>query len=323
MKQEKILITGALGFVGKHLAKLALAKGCEVHGIELKVPQGVSTNGVKIHKCDLCDGKAVNKTIRKINPARIFHLAAQSSVSLSWKEAKKTFEVNIKGQLNLFDAVLSSKTNPVIVIACSADEYGNPGKKNIPVKETTPLAPVSPYAISKTVQDLLAYEYNLRHGLKTVCIRAFTHTGPGRGEIFAESSFAKQIALIEAGRQEPTIKTGNLNAIRDFTDVRDFVSAYWAASEKCKYGDVYNICSGKGYRIRAVLAALLSMSKRKIRIEKDRDRLRPSDIPVLIGDNTKFIKQTGWKPKIGITETLKDLLDYHREKQRAGKQGAK
>ena len=314
MKRERVLITGALGFVGKHMTALALTKGVEVHGLEIIAPPGSPAGNVKIHKCDLCDASAVKKIVNKVRPSKIFHLAAQSSVSYSWKDARKTFKVNINGQLNLFDAVLAAKIKPVIVVACSADEYGNPGKNSRRINETTPLAPGSPYAISKAAQDLLAEQYHLEKGLKTVRIRAFNHTGPGRGENFAESSFAKQIALIEAGKQKPVISVGNLSPVRDFTDVRDFVAAYWAASEKCRYGEVYNVSSGKGISIKAILEQLLSRSCAKVKVIVDKNKFRPADIQMLVGDSTKFRKKTGWEQVIPLEKSLTDLLEFWRWK---------
>jgi len=206
------------------------------------------------------------------------------------------------------------KLNPVIVIACSSEEYGLIFKNELPVKETNPLRPLSPYAVSKIAQEKLALQYHYSYGLKTVLTRFFNTEGPRRGQEFVTSNFAKQIAEIEKGKREPIIYVGNLETKRDFNDVRDMVRAYWLASEKCKFGEPYNVCSGKARSIRSVLNLLLGLSKVKnIKVKQDPERLRPSDVPILQGDSSKFRKQTGWKPKIPFEKTMEDLLNYWRE----------
>ena len=175
---------------------------------------------------------------------------------------------------------------------------------------------MSPYGVSKVAQDKLSLQYHMSYGLHTIVTRAFNHTGPRRGDVFVCSNFAKQIAKIEKGLQEPVIAHGNLEAKRDFTDVRNVVKAYWLAATKCKYGEVYNICSGeKGtYSIKQVLEMLIIMSKVKIKTKQDPRRMRPSDVNILYGDSNKFRQQTGWKPIIPFKKTLEDLLDYWRER---------
>jgi GDP-4-dehydro-6-deoxy-D-mannose reductase len=246
-------------------------------------------------------------------PERIFHLAAQSFVGSSFLAPQETLTTNIIGQLNILESIRSLKINPRTMIAGSSEEYGLVYENELPIKETNPLRPLSPYAVSKVSQDFLGYQYFKSYGLHVVRTRAFNHTGRRRGEPFVSSNFAKQIALIEKGKQEPVIHVGNLEAIRDFNDVRDIVKAYWLSLEKCEAGEVYNICTGKGYKIKEVLDILLSLSKVKVTLKEDPARLRPSDVPVLIGDSTKFRKVTGWKPEIPFEKTLKDLLNFWRE----------
>jgi GDP-4-dehydro-6-deoxy-D-mannose reductase len=182
----------------------------------------------------------------------------------------------------------------------------------VPIQETNPLRPLSPYAVSKVAQDLLGYQYWMSWKVDSVRTRGFNHEGPRRGPVFVASDFAKQIADIERGRKEPVLHVGNLDARRDFTDVRDMVRAYWLALEKCEPGEVYNICRGKAWTIREVLDLLLQMSDAKIEVRQDPARLRPSDVPVLIGDNRKFVKATGWQPEIPFEQTLRDMLEYWR-----------
>ena len=203
--------------------------------------------------------------------------------------------------------------DPVIQIACSSEEYGLVKPKEIPIKETNPLRPLSPYAVSKVAMDYLGYQYYQSYKVRIVRTRGFNNTGPRRGDTFAESNFAKQIALIEKGKQEPVIHVGNLDASRDYTDVRDMVRAYVLAVEKCDPGEVYNICSGSTIKISEMLKTLLSMTKTKVDIRQDPARMRPSDVPVLLGDNSKFVRKTGWKTDIPFKNTLEDLLNYWRQ----------
>jgi GDP-4-dehydro-6-deoxy-D-mannose reductase len=189
-------------------------------------------------------------------------------------------------------------------------------ESEVPIKETNPLRPLSPYGVSKVSLDYLGYQYSQSYKMRIVRTRAFNHTGPRRGEVFVCSSFAKQIAQAEKGVKKPILLVGNLEAIRDFTDVRDMVRAYWLAISRGKPGEVYNIASGKGIKIADVLSMLVKMSKVRIEIKQDPARMRPSDVPILIGDSSKFRKATGWRPQISFKKTVKDILDYWRERIR-------
>jgi GDP-4-dehydro-6-deoxy-D-mannose reductase len=235
-------------------------------------------------------------------------------VPTSWVSPSVTLEVNIVGSANLFEAVRMTGIDPVIQIACSSEEYGLVHPDELPIKETNPLRPLSPYAVSKVAMDYLGYQYYQSYKVRIVRTRGFNHTGPRRGDTFAESNFAKQIAMIEKGKQEPVIRVGNLDASRDYTDVRDMVRAYLLSVEKCDPGDVYNICTGSTIIIGDMLKLLLSMTKTKVKIVPDASRMRPSDVPVLLGDNTKFVKKTGWKADIAFKKTMEDLLNYWRER---------
>ena len=315
----RVLITGITGFVGSHLAEYLLSKrGIAVHGIERWRSKEDNIVQIKekitLHYCDIRDASSVHEVIRKVKPDRIFHLAAQSFVPSSWIVPAETLTTNIIGELNIFEAVRELGLNPRIQIAGSSEEYGIVHKHELPIKETNPLRPMSPYGVSKVGQDLLGYQYYLSYGLHIVRTRAFNHTGPRRGEVFATSNFARQIALIEKRKQKPQIWVGNLTPRRDFTDVRDVVRAYWLALEKGKKGEVYNICSGKDYSIGEMLALLLEFSRVKPKIKQDPKRMRPSDVMRLLGSNAKFRKCTGWKPEIPFRKTLEDLLDYWRER---------
>ena len=317
----RILVTGITGFAGSHMADYLLEKhrGAEIYGIvrwrsKTENIDHLDGKGIKLYECDIRDAHNVRKVIDQIKPERIFHLAAQSFVPTSWSAPAETLTTNVIGELNIFEAVRQLGINPFIQIACSSEEYGYVKEDEVPVKESNPLRPLSPYGVSKVAQDLLGYQYFKSYGLNIIRTRAFNHTGPRRGKVFVCSDFARQVARIEVGKQEPVIKVGNLDAKRDFTDVRDVVKGYWLATEKGSAGEVYNICFGKAYPIKEVLDILLSFSKANVKIEPDEARMRPSDVQILLGDNSKFTKQTGWKPEIPFEKTMEDLLNYWREK---------
>jgi len=319
----KILITGITGFIGSHLAEYCLQKpDLKVYGTVLSHHLGDELNRIEhikdkieLLECNLTNRVAVTRVLESSRPDKIFHLTAQSFVPSSWKSPEDTLFNNIISELNILEVVRELKLNPVIVIACSSEEYGLVFGNELPLKEDNPLRPLSPYAVSKIAQEKLAFQYHQSYGLKTVLTRFFNTEGPRRGQDFVTSNFAKQIAEIEKGKKEPIIYVGNLEAKRDFTDVRDMVRAYWLASEKCKFGEPYNVCSGKTRSIKSVLELLLSLSKVKnIQIKQDPNKMRPSDVPILFGDYSKFKKQTGWEPEIPFEKTIKDLLNYWREK---------
>lgn len=316
---ERVLITGITGFVGSHLSEFLLEKGLKVYGIERWRSKTENVEHIKkklkLIEADIRDAHSIGKVISCVEPDYIFHLAAQSFVPMSWNAPADTMTTNVIGTINLYEAVRKSKRDPKIHIAGSSEEYGMVYPNELPIKESNPLRPLSPYGVSKVAQDRLSYQYHKSYGLKIVITRAFNHTGPRRGEVFVTSNFSKQVAEIEKGVQKPVIKVGNLNAKRDFSDVRDVVKAYWMSLHKCKFGEVYNICSGKSRTIQSVLDLLLKLSKKKdIRVEKDLSRMRPSDVEILQGDYTKFKKATGWKPETSFEKTMEDLLNYWRER---------
>ena len=314
----RILITGITGFAGSHLAEYALnQEGVEVFGIRRwrSPTENIDhlLDQLNIVECDLRDAASVTSMIGSIRPDRIFHLAAQSYVLTSWHAPAESLETNIIGQLNLFEALRNTGCDATrIQIAGSSEEYGLVHRDETPITEANPLRPLSPYAVSKVTQDLLAYQYFRSYGIHTIRTRGFNHTGPRRGEVFVVSNFAKQIALIEAGQEDPVIRVGNLEAERDFTDVRDVVRAYWLILEHGDAGDVYNIASGKTWKIQDVLDLMLSLSAADIKVEIDSSRLRPSDVELLLGDASKLSAITGWEPLIPFEQTARETLDYWR-----------
>jgi len=302
-----ILITGVNGFVGKYLSKFLLSKGFKVFGIDI-FDTFDGEDKVNYFKLDLLNKEDSQEVIKKIKPEFIFHLAGFSSVKMSFEQPELCRKINVDGTKNLLDSVLDLDINPRILIVTSAEIYGIP--KSIPIKETDILNPISPYAQSRKEQEELCAKYADK--LKIIISRSFPHTGPGQQPIFVVSDFAKQIAEIEKGNIKPVMSVGNLESKRDFTDIRDIIEAYLLAVEKAIPGETYNICSGNAYSIKEILDKLLSFSKVKINVKQDPSKLRPSDLPILQGDNLKFKQQTGWVPKISIKKTLKDTLDYWR-----------
>ncbi len=318
----KVLITGITGFAGSHLADYILAHHptVELHGTRRWRSKddaaGHLSGKVIFHECDITDSHNVYHVIEKVKPDKIFHLAAQSYVPASWDSPAETFHTNIVGQCNLLEAIKHlrpSGYDPTVQIAGTSEEYGHVERDELPIKETNALRPLSPYAVSKVAQDYMGYQYWKSYKIRIIRTRAFNHEGPRRGEVFVVSNFAKQIADVERNHRKSVVWVGNLEAIRDFSDVRDIVRAYWLATEECEPGDVYNICSGKGYPIGKVLDMLLSLSARKdIVVETDPQRLRPSDVPILIGDCTKFRTATRWTTTIPFEKTIEDSLNYWR-----------
>jgi len=314
----KVLITGITGFVGSHLAEYLLSYGYEVYGIVRwrSRMENIETirDRIVLLDSDIKDASSVKEAIKKIQPDQIYHLAGQSFVLSSFTIPAETFLTNVIGELNIFEAVREIKCDTLIMVAGSSEEYGLVYEKELPINETNPLRPLSPYAVSKVAQDLLGFQYFRSYGMKIIRTRAFNHTGPRRGEVFVTSNFAKQIAEIEKGKKEPVLWVGNLEAERDFTDVRDIVKGYHLALLKGELGEVYNLCSGYAWKISKILEYLLSLSKVKVEIKTDPSRLRPSDVMRLLGDCTKFQRKTGWKSEIPFEKTMEDLLNYWRAK---------
>jgi len=312
---ETTLITGIGGFVGKHLAGYLLGEGVTVHGV---LRPGAAFDGdislarrLHLHEADVRRAGGLKRILQDVSPDYVFHLAAVSSVFQSWRNPVRVMRTNVIGSVNLLEAVRASGMKPPLLMAGSSEEYGMVAPDELPVAEDASLRPLSPYAVAKVAQDRLAYQYHCSYGLPVVITRAFNTTGPGRPPTYVTSGFAREIARIEKGAR-PVLRVGNLDAERDFTDVRDVVRAYWLALRQGEPGEAYNICSGRSRPIREVLELLLSLTGASIKIQEDPALMRPADIPVMRGDVTKFRARTGWRPEIPFEQTLKDLLDYWR-----------
>lgn len=316
--KKRALVTGITGFAGSHLAELLLKEGFEVYGTTRPRSKTEHIDHIqdklKLYDADLVDSHSIYTVLSEVKPDYVFHLAAQAFVPTSWSSPATTMEANVIGTIHVFEAVRRAKINPVIQIACSSEEYGLVHREETPIKETNDLRPLSTYAVSKVAMDYLGYQYFKSYGMRIIRTRGFNHTGPRQGDVYVCSTFAKQIAMVEAGKRDPVIKVGNLDSFRDFTDVRDMVRAYLVSMDSCEPGEVYNICSETTWQIKKVLELLLSMSKVKITTQEDPDRMRPSDVELLLGDSAKFREKTGWKAEIPFKQTMEDLLNYWRER---------
>jgi len=312
-----VLVTGIAGFVGSHFAELALRQGARVVGSRLP---GSGTDAIahiahdlQLVDVDLREAVAVRRLVERARPDWIIHLAAQSFVGTSWEAPAETLSNNVLSQLNLLEAVREAGVRPRVLVIGSSDEYGDVEDGERGIDEDAPLRPLSPYAVSKVAQDLMGYQYWRSYGLPVVRARAFNHEGPRRGEAFVTSSFARQIAEIEAGLKDPVIRVGNLKARRDFSDVRDIVRGYWLLLQHGRPGDVYNLCSGRAWSIQAILDFLLAEARAgEIEVREDASLMRPSDVPTLVGDPRKILRAVGWRAEIPFEQTLRDMLAYWR-----------
>ena len=311
---KKVLITGATGFVGKHLMEsLLLQPETEVVGTFRSEP-GAIPAGAKLEKVDLLNQDAVDVLIETYKPDDVYHLAGLPSAAESFKTPATSITNNIIAELSVLEALRKHELiETKVLVVSTAEVYGFITPDDLPIDESTDLRPVNPYAVSKIAQDYLGLQYRLSYRMNIVRVRPFNHIGPGQKESFVLSSFAKQIAEIEKGKVEPIMYVGNLEAKRDFTDVRDMVKAYQLALEKGEKGDVYNIGSGVSRRIADMLTTMLAFSTYKVEIKPDPDRFRPIDVPEIVCNCKKFQALTGWQPEIPFNQTLQDILDYWRK----------
>ncbi len=325
---RKVLITGITGFVGSYLAEYCLRKkDIELWGFKryhLSSMKNILPIQEKInwYDCDMMDPKAVAKGIKKIKPDLIFHMASQSFVSPSWDHPTLYMDGNYKMTVNLFEGCLDSNISPKIHIPGSGEEYGEIFEHELPITLDTPLRPVNPYAVSKIAQDLISYVYFRSYDLKVIRTRAFNHEGPRRDKVFGIPWYAYQIAKIEKGLQEPLMKVGHIDDKRNFTHVQDMVHGYWLAVEKCEPGELYLIGSEEESHVctfREALERLISYSKVSgIKYETDQKYVRPTQVPRLICDTSKFVKETNWKPVISMEDILRSTLEYWRDQVNRG-----
>jgi GDP-4-dehydro-6-deoxy-D-mannose reductase len=306
------LITGATGFAGSFLVEQYALEGWRVHGTFRDIPEDRSwiPAGVDLHKIDLTEAPAVSELVMAIRPDVVLHLAAQSSVLNSWRDPLGTMNTNAGSQLNLLDAVSAHAPEARVIVVGSCDEYGDVTPEANPVPEAHPLQPMSPYALSKVVQDLMGYQYFRLYSLKVIRTRPFLQIGPRRPDQFAVGSFARQVAEIAAGYRPPVIEVGNIHVQRDFTDVRDITRAYMLLAERGVPGDVYNIASGTQHSPQNIIEIMLDASGVQADIVQREERMRPGEPPLLIGDAAKLRAETGWSPRRTFAEAVIDTLKY-------------
>lgn len=313
------LVTGAGGFVGAYLVNELAAAGHEVIATDLVEPSGLP-QGIVYRRCDLLDSGAVMALVADIRPDYLFHLAAQSSAARSFEEPRSTLETNVFGTFNVLEGVRSlsyacpgakTRSGKIRVLSVgSSEEYGRRPRGAMPLGEGSPIEPVSPYAVSKAAQTMLALQYERSFEIDVIATRSFGHTGPGQSVRFVLPSFARQCAEIRAGKREPVVNVGNLDVVRDFLDVRDVARAYRMLAEEANEPGVYNVCSGKGLELRDALDSLIRACGVPARVVEDPLLVRPADIPILVGDNTRLRDSCGWKQEHSTEEMLQALYDY-------------
>ena len=309
---KKALIIGASGFVGPYLAaQLSGESGMKVYAT--KLPQG-ELDDIQAEVCDLdiMNKDEIVDLLYKIRPDYIFHLAAQSSVAVSWKNPGLTIDVNIKGSVNVLDAVRELYYKPRVLLIGSGEEYGHIRPGETPISEDNHLRPGNLYAATKVCQNMIAKIYTTAYDMELIMVRAFNHIGPKQAPIFVVSDFCKQVVEIEKGLREPVMMVGNLKAMRDFTDVRDVVRAYALLVEHGKAGETYNVGSGHAVAIQDVLDLIISQSDAEVEVKVDPNKIRPVDVPIIEADTTKLREATGWERKIPLEQTIRETMDYWR-----------
>jgi GDP-4-dehydro-6-deoxy-D-mannose reductase len=305
-----VLITGAGGFMGGYLAELAASAGHSVLGIDRNEPDAGTFTGT-FEPCDVRDAARIYETIAAFRPQRIFHLAAQSYPTVSMAQPFDTMQINAGGTINIFEGVRAAGINPIVVVACSSAEYGMVTAEDLPVREEHALRPLHPYGVSKVAQDLLASQYFANYAIPTVRIRIFNTTGPRKRDDVC-SDFTKRAVEIELGIRRSPMIVGNLTTRRAIIDVRDMVRGLWLAADHTTYGEVYNVGSTHIYSGRELVEAIRPLIKVPFTLEQDPALLRTCDEPVIAGDTTKFQLCSGWKPEIGLHQTISDMVEWWR-----------
>ncbi|HLC30418.1 MAG TPA: GDP-mannose 4,6-dehydratase [Dehalococcoidia bacterium] len=310
----RALVTGATGFVGPYLLRLLTARGWEVYATVRPGERLGRGEGVRFLRCDIRDEKRLRSIVRKVRPHRIYHLAALTSVRDSHRQFRTVYDTNFWGTFHLLEAVRECYRQARVLIVGSGQAYGRTKEGRRPLTESSPLAPESPYALSKAAADMLGYFYAQHYGLNVVRARPFNHTGPGQPPSFVCSELARQVAAIELELAAPVLRVGNMKARRDFSDVRDVVQAYWLLLEKGKKGEAYNVCSGRHVSIAEIIRRLSGFTSRGFRLVVEENRLRLGEARVLYGSNQKLRRETGWRPRHTLRQTLQDLTSYWKEK---------
>jgi GDP-4-dehydro-6-deoxy-D-mannose reductase len=310
----RVLITGVNGFAGSHLAELLSGQGDELWGVGRGGEGRIAhlRGALSYREGDLTDPAVAAGVVAEAAPERVYHLAGQAFGPASWANPWHTVETNLRSQLNVLQALAGLHSPARVLVVGSIEAFGAVSAAGLPIVEETPMRPANPYAVSKAAQDLLGLQYFLSHGLQVVRVHPANHIGPRQADLFVVSSFARQIAEIEAGRRPPVLEVGNLAAQRDFSDVRDMVRAYRLALEGGVAGEAYVIGSGRPVAISHLVELLLAASRVPIEVRPDPARMRPSDTPVSYCDPAKLRSRTGWEPTVALAQSLTDTLDYWR-----------
>ncbi len=312
LAMRKAMIIGAAGFVGSYLMQNLKKGGMEVYVTKLP-HEKIENEDARIFNLDILDREAIVSLLFEIRPDYIFHLAAQSSVGLAWKNPGLTIDVNIKGSVNVMDAVRELYYKPRVLLIGSGEEYGHIKPGETPIGENNMIRPGNIYAATKVCQNLIGNIYAQAYDMELMMVRAFNHIGPTQAPMFVVADFCKQVAEIEQGLRKPVMYVGNLEAKRDFTDVRDVVRAYVLLIEKGIPGETYNVGSGYAISIREILDSIIALSPCDITVEVDANKLRPVDVPIIAADISKIRELTGWEPRISLEQTIKETLDYWRD----------
>ena len=309
-----ILVTGAAGFVGSHLLDVLVERPTPVVGwYRPDAAPSASRKGVDWTPIEMLDRNAVGRELSALQPSAVYHLAGAPHVAQSWHNTLETYQGNVLVTHNLFEGLRGCNLRPRVFVSGSATIYRPQSR---PIREEDTLAPSSPYATSKLVQEMLARRAWHEDGLPTLIARSFNHVGPRQDPSFVAASIARQIALIEAERQDPVLQMGNLEPMRDLTDVRDTVRAYVAMMDHAQPGRPYNVCSGRAVAIGRLVDTFIARAQAPVTIEQDRSRYRPNDVPLLVGDHQRLSEDTGWRPQIPLEQTIDDLLEYWRRRVR-------
>lgn len=310
-----VLITGAGGFIGGYLSRYCSDAGCSVLGLDIREPEEAAFEGT-FDRCDVRDTGRVSSIVASFRPDRIYHLAAQSYPTVSMDRPLETMQANVGGTINVIEAVRAAQIDPVVVVACSSAEYGIVAAENLPVREDHALKPLHPYGVSKVAQDLLSFQYFVNYGLRTVRIRIFNTTGPGKiGDVC--SDFTRRAVEVELGIRQSPIAVGNLTSRRAIIDARDMVRGLWLAGEHCSYGDVYNVGSTNIYSGAELIEAIRANINVQFDVREDPALMRICDEPVIAGDTAKFQRCSGWKPEYTLSQTIRDMVEWWRNRLRS------
>lgn len=321
----RALITGVTGFVGRHLAQHLISLGYEVWGTTRQQILNCEEPELHLITMNINDEAGIIEILNQIKPNHIYHLAGQSSVKLSWESIQHTFEANVANTISLLEAIRKSSVSESVKVLTvgSSEEYGKALASDMPINETVPLKPISPYGLSKATVCMLAQQYSDVYKVQVVHARPFNHIGPGQGLGFVTADFAFQIAQIEADLIQPAISVGNLDAQRDFSDVKDIVSAYEKLLNYGSKGEAYNVCSGTPVAIKEILMRYINFSSRKdIKVIEDVARMRPSDLPLCVGDSSKIKSVSNWENQTNLDQSLMDILNYWRAEIKSSKESS-